>query len=447
MKFTLFLLAASLLLAACKHPLAIRGNGDIVERNGTGRGCTLEQFEAGEATCTENEVLDAYVVRYLGMPHPGWYFERWEGPCDTSDWPFCQLSIPAEVVAQVDLDHPDIEIPPSVAVFSPLVALQDFEISDPELANCLARKQTTYLHEVTSLRCEDKGIEDISDLARFTGLRSLFLTENRITDLKPLANLPRLEDLRLSDNQISDIGPLKKVKTLRTLGLARNNIERVKALQGLRSLSRLDLNSNQLVDITPLAKLRSMQLLGLYGNQILDLSPLASLVNLSYLDIGLNPLSQLEPLNGLTRLTFLSLLGSDSVSCDDAEAISQTLPDARVLPPAPCEPTRFESIVDTFDGIYFRVRPIEGREDAYSVHWSVARSTVEAGAEDFSVELYVGGPGQWQQQVSTSRLTDEGIPINLGGISGDFCLRMIATVESGDVILGSGMSGSEAPCL
>ena len=62
------------ILQACKHPLAIEGEGDIVEVFGSGRGCLLEQFREGNAACTENEVAGDYYVNYQARPRKGWRF-------------------------------------------------------------------------------------------------------------------------------------------------------------------------------------------------------------------------------------------------------------------------------------------------------------------------------------------------------------------------------------
>ena len=43
----LITLAVILALQACKHPLAIEGEGDIIERLSGVRGCSLEEFQAG----------------------------------------------------------------------------------------------------------------------------------------------------------------------------------------------------------------------------------------------------------------------------------------------------------------------------------------------------------------------------------------------------------------
>ncbi len=117
----LITLAGILLLQACKHPLAIVGEGDIVDANNTGRGCTLEQFQAQDTACTENEVAGNYFVNYKAEPRPGWRFIRWEGPCaPNSDFQHCRLDASKAEVDRWDETYGDVEIRPSTAVFQPI---------------------------------------------------------------------------------------------------------------------------------------------------------------------------------------------------------------------------------------------------------------------------------------------------------------------------------------
>jgi hypothetical protein len=121
-----FLFIASLMLATvtlqgCKHPLAIVGEGDIVDANNSGRGCTLEQFRAKDAACTENQVSGGYSVNYMAVPRPGWRFVRWEGPCSgQSQFQHCSFDLSAEEVTRWDKTYPDVAILPSTAVFQPV---------------------------------------------------------------------------------------------------------------------------------------------------------------------------------------------------------------------------------------------------------------------------------------------------------------------------------------
>jgi hypothetical protein len=108
-------------LQGCKHPLAIVGEGDIVDASNAGHGCTLEQFQAKDTACTENEVGGDYFVNYKAEPRPGWRFVRWEGPCaPTSDFQHCRLGANKATVDWWDEAYPDLEIPASTAVFQPI---------------------------------------------------------------------------------------------------------------------------------------------------------------------------------------------------------------------------------------------------------------------------------------------------------------------------------------
>ena len=108
-------------LPGCKHPLAIVGEGDIVDANGSGHGCSLEQYRANDAACSRNTASDDYFVNYRAEPRPGWRFVRWEGPCaPNSDFQHCRLDVSRAAVAWWDETYPETEIPPSTAVFQPI---------------------------------------------------------------------------------------------------------------------------------------------------------------------------------------------------------------------------------------------------------------------------------------------------------------------------------------
>lgn len=113
------LLGLLLCLGACKHPLAILGEGDITEQINGARGCTLEQFQAGDSRC-ENEVVDSsYEVSYLPVARPGWVFAGWEGDaCATSSVaPACDYAINRGLVDLTNREYPGLVTPPLVAVF------------------------------------------------------------------------------------------------------------------------------------------------------------------------------------------------------------------------------------------------------------------------------------------------------------------------------------------
>lgn len=112
---------ATFALQACKHPLAIVGEGDIVDARNSGHGCTLEQFQAQDRACGENEVHGDYFVNYKAQPRPGWRFVGWNGPCSpNSDFQHCRFDVSKATVDQWAENYPDIETPPSTAVFAPI---------------------------------------------------------------------------------------------------------------------------------------------------------------------------------------------------------------------------------------------------------------------------------------------------------------------------------------
>ncbi len=63
-------------LAGCSHPLEIAGEGDIVSASGE-RDCSLEEYNSGAPTCSENYISGAYDEIYQALPRPGWEFEGW----------------------------------------------------------------------------------------------------------------------------------------------------------------------------------------------------------------------------------------------------------------------------------------------------------------------------------------------------------------------------------
>ncbi|MFT6103159.1 MAG: hypothetical protein ACJAZT_001682 [Gammaproteobacteria bacterium] len=92
----LFLIFCS--IQACDHPLAIEGEGDIVDLNGSGHGCTLELFQGQDVACTKNTVVFGYDVNYEAVPREGWEFVGWAGVCSDKGIGNCALKVPASAV-------------------------------------------------------------------------------------------------------------------------------------------------------------------------------------------------------------------------------------------------------------------------------------------------------------------------------------------------------------
>ncbi len=101
-------------LAGCSHPLEIAGEGDIVSASGE-RDCSLEEYNSGAPTCSENYIIGAYDEIYQALPRPGWEFEGW-GNCQHANpqTQYCGFSVPAKTVQ----DFWGNTVPPLVAYFA-----------------------------------------------------------------------------------------------------------------------------------------------------------------------------------------------------------------------------------------------------------------------------------------------------------------------------------------
>ncbi|MBN8560868.1 MAG: leucine-rich repeat domain-containing protein [Leptolyngbya sp. UWPOB_LEPTO1] len=153
-------------------------------------------------------------------------------------------------------------------------------------------------------------IQDLTLLAGLGGLQTLHLSGAQIQDLAPLAGLSGLQDLDLSDTQIQDFTPLAKLSGLQTLYLSGTQIQDLTPLARLSGLQTLDLSGTQIQDLTPLAGLSGLQELYLSDTQIQDFTPLAKLRELRDLDLSRTQIQDLAPLAGLSGLQTLYLSGT-----------------------------------------------------------------------------------------------------------------------------------------
>ena len=146
-----------------------------------------------------------------------------------------------------------------ISDFSPLVGLAKletlwFDIAYENLSTL--PESIAKLQESLYFTRYEPPISDISPLARFTGLKILYLNDNNISDISPLAELTKLNHLGLGNNNISDLLPLAGLTQLSTLELKGNNISDISPLTELTKLWDLDLRENNISDISPLKAIR-----------------------------------------------------------------------------------------------------------------------------------------------------------------------------------------------
>ncbi|CAF91362.1 unnamed protein product, partial [Tetraodon nigroviridis] len=138
------------------------------------------------------------------------------------------------------------------------------------------------LEEYTGLKClwlENNRIKCIENLDRQTELRCLFLQENCIHKLENLSSLKSLHILNVSNNYIRTIEHISCLPDLNTLQIAHNKLKTVDDIQHLSqclAISVLDLSYNLLCDpgvLTVLQAMPNLKVLNLIGNEVVKNIP------------------------------------------------------------------------------------------------------------------------------------------------------------------------------
>ena len=124
-----------------------------------------------------------------------------------------------------NLDQYDITLNDRT-LYTPRDLFEDYYLPDVALSNCVTQAiedgQVYVAGHLDVLNCSDAGIESLSGLSRFSGLKRLKVTDNNIRNLVELSRLTQLEELRLDGNNIVDIVPLTVLPSLNLVSLEDN---------------------------------------------------------------------------------------------------------------------------------------------------------------------------------------------------------------------------------
>lgn len=210
-------------------------------------------------------------------------------------------------------------------------ALPNCKITHSELLYTVKFGDAEFKSDATSLIAVGMGIEDISGLDKFTALKTLVLSDNKISDLAPISGLTGLEALDLYGNEISDVSQLKALTALRSLSLLDNSISDLEPLRGMSELRELHLSFNEISDIEPLVSLQKLEELDLDGNRLTDITELAFLTNLKNLSLENNDIRDLAPLYTLKNLETLYLRGNKNLRPDHIRVLQSVLPNCTIV--------------------------------------------------------------------------------------------------------------------
>ena len=124
-----------------------------------------------------------------------------------------------------NLDQYDITLNDRT-LYTPRDLFEDYYLPDIALNNCVTQAiedaQVFVAGGLEVLNCSAAGIESLSGLSRFSGLKRLKLTGNNIRNLVELSKLTQLKELRLEGNNIVDIVPLTVLPSLNLVSLEDN---------------------------------------------------------------------------------------------------------------------------------------------------------------------------------------------------------------------------------
>lgn len=167
-----------------------------------------------------------------------------------------------------------------------------------------------------------EGVQDISDLTRFAGLKTLTIQNATGLDLSVLPQLTTLQTLDLSGttlptSTLDAIGTLPELKKLVLQGCA---VTAINPLVGLSNLEYLDLTNNSVSDLTAITALEHLKDLYLTNNPVKSITYLNSCLELERLHIENCGVTRLSSLAGNTSLQELYASNNEisdiSVLCD-----------------------------------------------------------------------------------------------------------------------------------
>ncbi len=160
---------------------------------------------------------------------------------------------------------------------------------------------------ISTIKGNNKGIQDLAGLEKCRSLASLDLAGNEITRVDAIAGLKNIQSIDLSKNKITDIAPIAGLTKLQYVQLSDNQITDLSPVAKLDNLRSLYVSNNKIQNLAPVANLKKAWSLYADGNQIVDIRPLASMDKLDSLDLRGNQVDDLSPLRGHERWTFLIL--------------------------------------------------------------------------------------------------------------------------------------------
>ena len=154
------------------------------------------------------------------------------------------------------------------------------------------------------LDISDNNVSSISVLSNLTGLKYVYLAQNRIDDLSPLTSATSLECIDAHQNNLTSIPDFTSQNLMTTLILGSNRISDISAIHHLTELTYLDVSKNLISNGKNLSKLEKLDTLNVSGNNLTNFDFLSSLPLIRHLDVSSTSFVSTKPIAELNLLTF-----------------------------------------------------------------------------------------------------------------------------------------------
>lgn len=184
---------------------------------------------------------------------------------------------------------------------------QEFSASIAELSNIGSTVDGTGF-AFRTVTCVGKRIIALKNIAVFTNLLHIDLSDNLIRDIAPLKGLPLVLDLNLASNEIRNIQAIEdgSLPHLLKLDLRKNGLTSLPPIP-FPSLTTACFAQNEIAACHEFVGHKSLEKLDLSKNQITSSTGVANMPKLTELDLSTNKMTELEGLVGMPELRSLNL--------------------------------------------------------------------------------------------------------------------------------------------
>ncbi|NGM19472.1 leucine-rich repeat domain-containing protein [Roseomonas stagni] len=162
---------------------------------------------------------------------------------------FRSLDFLTELIALEELSLGEVEVQShftwNSAPLRHLAGLTHLAVYNNENFGVDSLKDLTRLH---TLKLEQTGIHDLTELATLRTVRHLSIAGNAAHDFMPLSNMTELRSLKLSNTPVTDLRALSKLQKLETLNLCNTNVRDLRPIAQLPNLKSIYFLESDAID-------------------------------------------------------------------------------------------------------------------------------------------------------------------------------------------------------